>query len=133
MTDLREKIAAALAYQRRIDLGDDERFGDDGVEFDRRALVLVAAAKGENLADEVAGALAGTGNGIDKGSRFMAGLEREQRELGRAHQAGQDVVEIMRDAAGKLADKFHFLGLEELRFDPFLLGQVEHVDDQADR
>ena len=35
-------------------------------------------------------------------------------ELEAAHHGHQQVVEIVRDAAGELADRFHLLGLEEL-------------------
>ncbi len=37
----------------------------------------------------------------------------------------------MRDAAGELADRLHFLALRELRLEAFLLGGVDDVQHQA--
>ncbi len=37
---------------------------------------------------------------------------------------GEDIVEIVRDAAGKLADSFHFLRLTQLFFQTAMRGHV---------
>ena len=38
----------------------------------------------------------------------------------------QDIVEIVRHAAGQLAEALHFLGLPKLRFHGFALGKIQH-------
>ena len=54
---------------------------------------------------------------------------RVQQEIGRHHDGGQHVVEVVGDAAGKLADRFHLLGLIALVLGDALARGVEHVDD----
>jgi hypothetical protein len=41
--------------------------------------------------------------------------------LGYLVDGGQEIVEIVRDAAGKPADDFYFLGMEQLRFEALVL------------
>ena len=43
-----------------------------------------------------------------------------QRDV--AHDAGQDIVEVVGDAAGQVADRLHFLRLPQLRLEAFALG-----------
>ena len=57
-----------------------------------------------------------------------------QQQRGMAVDDGEDVVEIVGDAAGELADGFHFLGLAQLLFQAFLrqgrllaFGNIAHV------
>ncbi len=55
-----------------------------------------------------------------------------RQDLDRAGDDGEDVVEVVRDAAGELPDRFHLLRLAKLRFGRDLFGQiadeaVEHV------
>ena len=62
------------------------------------------------------------------GGKLRLVLHRVGQDLDRAGDDGQDIVEIMRDAAGELADGFHLLGLP----DPFLGGDlVGEVADEA--
>jgi hypothetical protein len=42
----------------------------------------------------------------------------------------EDVVEVVRDAAGELADRLHLLRLDELLLEEPLLGRVERVEDR---
>ena len=51
---------------------------------------------------------------------------RLQQQIGEADDRRQHVVEIVRDAAGELTDRFHFLSLGEAVFERLLLG---HIDD----
>ena len=39
---------------------------------------------------------------------------------------GQEIVEVVRDASGQLADRFHFLCLSKAQLHPLLLRDVEH-------
>ena len=55
---------------------------------------------------------------------------RVEQEVGRHHDGGQHVVEIVRDPAGELAHRLHLLRLGELRFERALLGGLDRVDDR---
>ena len=52
-----------------------------------------------------------------------------EKQVGEADDRGQHVVEVVRDAAGELADRLHLLALRELQFERPLLGRLERVDD----
>ena len=52
-----------------------------------------------------------------------------EQQVGEADDGGQHVVEVVRDAAGELADRLHLLALRELRLERALLGRLERVDD----
>ena len=65
---------------------------------------------------------------------FCNGLFRVKfgrHQVAVTHDDGEDVVEIMRHAAGKLADHLHFLRLDELRFKLFAFGDVNAGADEA--
>ena len=54
---------------------------------------------------------------------------RAQQEVGRHHDGRQHVVEIMRDAAGELADRLHLLRLRELVLQRAPFGGLQRVHD----
>ena len=56
-----------------------------------------------------------------------AGLQ----QLERAHDAGQQIVEVVRDAAGQLADRLHLLALAQRRLVTQLLGHVDGAHHRA--
>ena len=62
--------------------------------------------------------------------RSCAESRRQQLEV--ADDDGQQVVEIVRDAAGELADRLHLLRLAQLRLG-FALGDVAQDDDEKPR
>ncbi len=49
-----------------------------------------------------------------------------QQQVAVAVDRGQEVVEVVRDAAGELADRLHLLALHELRLEGLQLGGVAH-------
>ena len=55
---------------------------------------------------------------------------RVQKEVGRHHDGAKEIVEVVRDIAGKPADRLHLLLLHDLIFEPALLGGVECIDDR---
>ena len=61
--------------------------------------------------------------------RRIGRLVRVQQEVVRHHDGGQHVVEIVRDAAGELADHVHLLRLVDLVLQRAPLGGLQHVDD----
>ncbi len=52
----------------------------------------------------------------------------DQQKVGIADDRGQHVVEVVRDAAGELADRLHLLALREILLQRALLGGVERDD-----
>ena len=66
-------------------------------------------------------------------ARRIVGPELHQQQVGRAHDAHQNVVEVVRDAAGEPADRLELLRLPQLLFERAPLGDVadEAGDDRA--
>ena len=54
-----------------------------------------------------------------------------EQQIGIADDRGQHIVEVMRDAAGELADRLHLLALREILLQRALLGGVEREDRRA--
>jgi hypothetical protein len=65
----------------------------------------------------------------DVGKRRVARPVRVEQEIGRHHDGGQDVVEIVGETAGELADGFELLRLQELVLEAALFGNLERIDD----
>ena len=84
------------------------------------------AAEGEQLARERGGALGGVGNFLRGAAQARIGAEALEQEFGVAGDHHQQIVEVVRDAAGEPADGFHLLGLTELQFQGSGLGDVFH-------
>ena len=63
--------------------------------------------------------------------RRVGRLVRVQQEVVRHHDGRQHVVEVVRDAAGELADHVHLLRLVDLVLQRAPLGGLEHVDDRG--
>ena len=57
-------------------------------------------------------------------ARRVVGPQLHQEQVGRAHDAHQDVVEVVRDAAGEPADRLELLRLPQLLFERAPLGDV---------
>ena len=104
---------------------------DHAVEVERARVDNLLAAKSEQLAREAGGALGGLLDLVGGGERLR--IERRQAEQrGVAEDDGEDVVEIVRDAAGELADGLHFLRLAELFFEAFVQRDIaEQAQEQA--
>ena len=62
---------------------------------------------------------------IYRGEGFGSALcDPRLHEIERPDDPGQEIVEVVRDAAGQLPDRLHFLGLPELLFQVLTLGDV---------
>ena len=116
-------VLADEPRQHRLDVGDDR------VERERLGLPLRFAAEREQLAREARGARGGLRDLADIVGDRMRGPEILAREVGVGADHGEDVVEVMRDAAGELADRVHLLRLSQLIFE---LARLRHVDGDAD-
>lgn len=58
-------------------------------------------------------------------------LVAHEKKIAKADDRGQQIVEIMRNAAGKLAHRLHFLRLGKLQFEVFLVRGVNRVHDDV--
>ena len=90
---------------------------DDFVHVQPLGLDELAAAEGEQLPREAGGALGGLRD-LLRGTRRGVVEVRRRQQRGVAVNDGEDVVEIVRDAAGELADGLHFLRLAQLFLQP---------------
>ncbi len=77
----------------------------------------LTAREGEHLLDQVPGALAGTLGPFQVAFQLEVVVFRRAflGEHDVAHHAGEDIVEVMGDTAGEMADGLHLLGLAQLR------------------
>ena len=105
----------------------DQHVGD--VE-DARLQGLLARERQE-LPHEIGGAVGVLLDLHDVGEARVARLEAHQQQIAEADHRGQQVVEIMRNAARELADRLHLLRLGELRFEALLLADIDEVQHQA--
>ena len=80
-----------------------------------------------------AGALGGAPDFLDVGARGMIRRELAERQLRVAGDRGQRVVQIVRDAAGEPADRFHLLRLPQLILEQPAVGDVLHGADHPQR
>ena len=63
--------------------------------------------------------------------RRIGRLVRVQQEVVRHHDGGQHVVEVVRDAAGELADHLHLLRLVDLVLQRAPFGGLQQIDDRG--
>ena len=103
-------------------------FTDDVFGIDRNAFAGDPAPERQHLFNEARAALDVGFQGLQQflpvfiSDFFLQHLDRDQ-------EGGQDVVEVVGDAAGQRADAFHALGTQELDFEFFPFGDVG-VDDE---
>ena len=103
--------------------------GEHGVQVERARLEHLAAAEGEQLLRQLGGAVGGS---LDLGEvarelRVAVGSLEQQRRV--AGDAGQEVVEVVCDAAGEPAEALELLGVQELRLQPLAVGHVAQERD----
>ena len=93
---------------------------DDAADVERPWLQHLAAAEREQLLRQRGRALAGLQDvaGID--AQRIGFVQPGDEQLRVAVDHRQQVVEVVRDAAGELADGFHLLRLDELLLELFL-------------
>ena len=110
-----------LAKRRMQQFGglDDQR-----VDVDLDRLQRLPARKCQQVLGELRAALGGIVDQLgDRGEFGLIGHRLGQNADG-AGDDRQDVVEVVGDAAGELADRVHLLGLPELGFGGALLGDI---------
>src|SRR5262249_43613088 len=97
---------------------------DRAVEVDGDVLVLAAAREAEQRPRELGGAVTGLLDRLRRGDGPLVESARDLEKLGVPHDAGEDVVEVVGDAAGQGPDGLHLLGLVELLLQLDLLRDV---------
>src|ERR1700686_972149 len=97
-------------------------FGDEFVGVEDLGLKGLHAAKREHLAGEGSRAIGGFANLLRAAVEGVFGLQAVEKQIAVAANYGQQVVEVVGDAAGHAAEGFHLLGLAEVAFElPALL------------
>ena len=92
-------------------------------DVEHARLQCLLAREGQQLPHEIGGAVAVLLDLHDVGERRVARPEPHQQQVAEPDHRGQQIVEIMRDAAGELSDRLHLLRLRELHFEILLLGR----------
>jgi hypothetical protein len=110
-----------LQLEHELDLIADEtlqhlvRVRQHAVDVEHFALHHLTPAEGEQLARERRRRLAGAVHLRDVGADGMVLPELFHHQLAVPENAGEQIVEVVRDPAGELADRLHLLRLPELR------------------
>ena len=123
-------VAPAVADDHHVDVVADERAqprrtaADERAEIDHLRLENLALAEREELTGQLRGALAGAKNLLDVGPSLIVARQRLQHQLREAVDRRQEVVEIVRDAAGEPADRLQLLCFSALILDRVDLGHV---------
>ncbi len=91
---------------------------------------VLLARKRQQLADQTGGAVGVLVDLHQIGIVLIALIVPQQQQVAMARDRGQQVVEIMGDTPGQLADCLHLLALDELRLQRFQLGHVAQNPDQ---
>ncbi len=99
-------------------------FSHDDVEVQDLGLEHLAAAVGEQLAGEPGRPLRRLADLFHIAAHRVPGRQVAQQQLRVAEDRREQVVEVVRDAAGELAHRLHFLRLAELLLEAALLGDV---------
>src|SRR5579872_6829148 len=104
---------------------------NDLVEIDGLRAQLLAARESEKLLRQFLGPARGQGGGVDEAQQAGLLLKPPLEEFEIAGDHGQHIVEIMRDAAGELAHRFHLLRLAKRILDAPPLGDFAPESDAA--
>ena len=98
--------------------------GDDVGELEHLRAQRLLARESEQLPGQVGGAVRVGADLLDVVIVAVAGRVAHQHQVAGAEDRGQDIVEIVGDAAGELADRLHLGRLGDLALEPRLLAIV---------
>ena len=90
------------------------------------------AGERQQLSGQLGGALHGLGNRVDVAPAPLFRQFAAAQEIGRGADDGQEIVEIVRHAAGQLSDRFHLLRLAQRFLALAALGDVDGLRHRAD-
>ena len=125
--DAERHLVGQQAVQQVRELGERVLEVDDG-----RAQRLLAR-EGEQLAHQRGGAVGVLADLHQVAVLDVGDVVAHQQEVAVAVDRGQQVVEVVGDAAGELADRLHLLALDELRLEGLELGGVGEDGEQRRR
>jgi hypothetical protein len=94
---------------------------EHGAEVDRPRREELLAREGEELLAEQGGAVRGGEDLLEVASQRVGAVDPEQPQLGVARDRGEDVVEVVCDAAGQPPDGLQFLGLQKAVLEALVL------------
>ena len=89
-------------------------------------LERLLAGEREQMLGEIGAARRGLVDHPRDGGELRLALDRVGQDFDRPGDHGQDVVEVVRDAAGELADGFHLFGLPDPVLGGDLVGEIAH-------
>ena len=101
-------------------------------DIEHLRLQRLPAGKRQQLRGQLGGALHGFGDRVDVAAAPLLRQFAAAQEVGRGADDGQEIVEIVRDAAGELADRFHLLRLPQRFLALAALGDVDGLRHRAD-
>ncbi len=91
-----------------------KRFPHDFLDVHRNPLADSAAAEREDAFDQRVAALAGDHDVLDIAAQPTAGADVPKRHLAITQYRAKEIVEVVRDAAGKRTERFQALSLAQL-------------------
>ena len=107
--------------------------GNQRVEIHHLGLQDLLAAEGEQLAGQRSRSLSGPANFLQVLMQRVVVCHLRQCEFSRSVDDGEEIVEVVRDAAGELANRLHLLRLLELTFKRLPRGDVDGDAEQTGR
>ena len=96
-----------------------------------RRLQRLLAGEGQQMLGQIGAAFGGFVDQLGDGRELRLIGDGLLQDADGAGDDGQDVVEVVRDAAGQLADRVHLLRLPQLGFRGLLFGQVAADEEMA--
>ena len=90
----------------------------DGIQVDHFRLQHLTPAERQKLSGQCAGLFTGLLDGVQFPANRIGFAHIRQQDLRISRDDGQQIVEVMRDAARKLSHDFHFLSLAQLLLTP---------------
>ncbi len=127
---LQRKLQADLGSEQAADQVLHVR--DHVVEVDRLGDRDLAPAEGEQLLGQPRGAIGGAAHFDRRGMQRRIRRRLLDQLVAVAKQHGNQVVEVVRDAGGEPADRFHLLRLAQLVLETIALAQVARDRRDAD-
>ena len=121
--DVELDVLAEQALQRAADLGDDR------VQVERPRLEHLPAAEGEQLLRQLGGAVGSPLDLAEVAAKLDVAVRALEQQRGVAGDPGQQVVEVVGDAAGEPAEALELLRVQQLRLQPLPLGDVAEEGD----
>ena len=107
---------ADLHFDRRVERAADEvpHAVEQRADVDRADGEVLPAGEGEQALDQGSRAARGLQAGVDQALRVAVGLQPPPQQVEVADHRRQQIVEIVRDAAGQLAERLQLLRFVQL-------------------